>query len=224
MNVKMQREDIFERARQFYYSHFAPERQKVLQDLATIRDDIQEEERRHAIGKIAYQSVRTVGIGLIIAGVIAIPFTLGGSLVLSGASAAAHVSSVAANAIHKKVKVEKINKMISNAEQSLRNHESTCFEMYNLFRMLQEYLQSKRGQGDDFLRSVPAYTLDDATLASKIATYIGIIVGVGAVLLSVLNLLEINAGKMSDESEKIQKVINELESQDSEFRNFFENV
>lgn len=96
--------------------------------------------------------------------------------------------------------------------------------MYKWFRLLQEYLQSKRSQGDDFLRSVPAYTLDDATLALKIATYIGIVVDVGAVILSVFNLLEINAGKMSDESEKIQKVINELETQDSEFRNFFENV
>lgn len=220
----MQREDIFERAKHFYYSHFAPERQKVLQDLATIRDDIQEEERRHAIGNIAYQSVKTVSIGLIIAGVIAVPFTLGGSLVLTGASAAARVSSVAASAIHRKVKLEKINKMISNAEQSMRNHEKTCFEMYEWFRMLKEYLQSERGQGDEFLRSVPAYSLDDATLASMIATYIGIVVGVGAVLLSVLNLLEINAGKMSDESEKIQKVIHELETQDSAFRNFFEKV
>lgn len=220
----MQRGDIYERAKQFYYSNFAPERQKVLQDLATIRDDIQEEERRHAIGNIAYQGVRTVGIGLIIAGVIAAPFTLGGSLVLSGASAAAQVSSVAASAIHKKVKVKKINKMISSAEQSLKNHEKTCSEMYEMFRMLKEYLQSERGQGDDFFRSVPAYSLDDANLASMIATYIGIVVGVGAVLLSVLDLLEINAGKMSDEGEKIQKVINELENQDSEFRNFFEKV
>lgn len=144
-------------------------------------------------------------------------------MLLSGASATALASSVAASAIHKKVKVAKIKKMISNAEQSMRNHEKTCFEMYELFRMLKEYLHSERGQGDDFFRSVPAYTLDDATSASKIVTYIGIILGVGAVLLSVLDLLEINAGKMSDESEKIQKVIHELESQDSEFRNFFEN-
>lgn len=114
--------------------------------------------------------------------------------------------------------------MISSAEQSLKNHEKTCSEMYEMFRMLKEYLQSERGQGDDFFRSVPAYSLDDANLASMIATYIGIVVGVGAVLLSVLDLLEINAGKMSDEGEKIQKVINELENQDSEFRNFFEKV
>lgn len=219
----MQRSDIYARAKEYYCSMFAPERRNVLQDLACVRDDIQEEERRHAIGNIAYQGVRTAGIGLIVAGIIAAPFTLGGSLILSGASAAATTSSFAASAIHKKVKAKKIKEMIFKAEQSLRKHEDTCLKMHELLRMLNEYLKATGDRDEKYFKSISESLLQDANIPSKIATFVGIVVGVGAVLLSVIDLVEINAGKMSDEALKIQKIINELESQDAEFRKFFEH-
>lgn len=53
------------------------------------------------------------------------------------------------------------------------------------------------------MRLVFVYIFDDVILVLKIVIYIGIIVGVGVVFLSVFNLLEINVGKMFDESEKI---------------------
>lgn len=220
----MQRSDIYEKAKQFYYSTFAPERRKVLQDLASLRDDLQEEERRLAIGNIAYQGVRTVGIGLFVAGIIAAPFTLGGSLILSGTSLAASTSSLAATAIHKKVKAKKVKERISKAEQSLRKHEETCHQMYELLRKLNEYLKSSGDRNESHFRSLSASLLQDANLASVIATSIGIVLGVGSVLLSIIDLVEIDAGKMSEEAVNMQKIIHKLENEDREFRNFFERA
>lgn len=205
----MQRIDIYPRTKLFFHSKFAPERRKVLVVLVSIRNDIQEEERRHAIGNAAYKSVGSVGFGLLIAGIIAAPITLGASLALSGASAAASVSSVAASIIHRAVKAKKIKEKISNAQSSLENHEKICFQMYKLFCMLKEDMRSRRGWDDGFLRSIAAISLRDADVDSHIAMYTKTVEGVRVVLSNVPNLIEIDA------------VINQLENDYLFFCRFF---
>lgn len=100
----MKRMDIYARAKQFYNSKFAPERRNILQDLACVSNDILQHERRLASENIAIQGAQTAGIGLFVAGMIAAPFTLGGSLVLSGVGALATMTSFATTAMHKQVK------------------------------------------------------------------------------------------------------------------------
>lgn len=71
----------------------APERMKVINELISLEDDIQKEARIQKIGFVTYSSVGIVGGDLIIAGIIAAPFTFGRSLALSVAGGAATNSS-----------------------------------------------------------------------------------------------------------------------------------
>lgn len=198
----MKRMDIYARAKQFYNSKFAPERRNILQDLACISNDILEHERRLARENIAIRGAQTAGIGLFVAGIIAAPFTLGFSLALLGVGAAATTTSFATTAMHKQEKVRTIREVIFRAKQSLKAHDKTCLEMYELLQMLNEYQKSTGDQDERYFS-----LLRDANRPSRIVTF--------------ARNKEINAGKLFDEALKIRRVIDELESQDTKFHTFF---
>lgn len=71
----------------------APERMKVINELISLRDDIQKEARIQKIGSVTYSGVGIVGVDLIIAGIIAASFTFGRSLALFVAGGAVTNSS-----------------------------------------------------------------------------------------------------------------------------------
>lgn len=96
----MEHIESYVKAKKYFQKTFAPERMKVINELISIRDDIQKETRIQKIGSVTYSSVGIVGGGLIIAGIIAAPFTFGGSLALSVAGAAATISSGVAGVTH----------------------------------------------------------------------------------------------------------------------------
>ncbi|XP_061196017.1 apolipoprotein L3-like [Saccostrea echinata] len=75
-------------------------KKETISKLKELRNEIQEEERRHNIGKIVYSATGIIAGGLSIAGVALSPFTFGASLALSIAGVATGASSGIANVSH----------------------------------------------------------------------------------------------------------------------------
>ena len=119
-----------------YFQTWGPERQKVLEDLKIIRDEVQRQARIHSIGSITYSSVRIVGGVLSVAGVIAAPFTFGASLALTVAGAVTGVTSGVASVTHGAVRIRKVKQKIKDAKASLEKHNATCDEMKRLIILL----------------------------------------------------------------------------------------
>lgn len=86
---------------------FAPERMKVINELISLRDDIQKEARIQKIGSVTYSGVGIVGVDLIIAGIIAASFTFGRSLALFVAGGAVTNSSGVAGVTPRHIVKEK---------------------------------------------------------------------------------------------------------------------
>lgn len=212
----MIRMDIYARAKQFYNSKFVPERRNILQDLFCVRKYILHEGRRHAIANFEFQRAQTAGIGLLVAGIIAAPFTRKCSVCFLGAGISATTTLFAIYAMLKKVRARKIRELIFKAKQSLIEHDKTCLEMYKLLQMLNEYQESTGDQEERYFS-----LLRDFNLPSRIVTFARKIVDIRAVLFGVIIIEEMNAGKIFDEASKILKVIDELGRQNTKFHFFF---
>lgn len=119
-----------------HFQTWGPERQKVLEDLKIIRDEVQRQARIHSIGSITYSSVGLVGGALSVAGVIAAPFTFGASLALTVAGAATGVTSGVASVTHGAVRIGIVKQQIEDAKASLKQHNATCDEMKRLIILL----------------------------------------------------------------------------------------
>lgn len=119
-----------------HFQTWGPERQKVLEDLKIIRDEVQRQARIHSIGSITYSSVGLVGGALSVAGVIAAPFTFGASLALTVAGAATGVTSGVASVTHGAVRIRKVKQKIEVAKASLEKHNTTCEEMKRMITLL----------------------------------------------------------------------------------------
>lgn len=119
---------------------------KVINELISLRDDIQKEARIQKIGSVTYSSVGIVGGGLIIAGIIAAPFTFGGSLALSVAGGAATVSSGVAGVTHNIVKEKKVKSRLVDAQTSLQEHDKNCLKMSTLLVPLKRDIDRLRDE------------------------------------------------------------------------------
>jgi apolipoprotein L len=75
-------------------------RKEVIKKMKELRDDIQEEDRRQNIGKIAYSSTGIIAGGLTITGIALAPFTFVASLGLTIAGAATGAASGIAGISH----------------------------------------------------------------------------------------------------------------------------
>lgn len=127
---------------QKYLKSWAPERQKILDDLKTFRDEIQRQARIHSIGSITYSSVGLVGGGLAIAGIISATLTFGASLVLTVAGFAAGLTSGVAGFTHGVVKIGIVKSQLTNAKTSLENHDAACRKMKSLIILLKEDIET----------------------------------------------------------------------------------
>ncbi|XP_062617140.1 apolipoprotein L3-like [Saccostrea cucullata] len=140
-------EDSFRKARN-HFATWAPERLRVLEELRTIRDEIQEQARIQSIGNITYSSVGLIGGGLAIAGIVTAPFTFGTSLALTVAGVATGVTSGVAGVTHGVVKIGIVKKQCNQAKASLEKHDTTCKEMKRLVTLLQKDIEKCMRDGN----------------------------------------------------------------------------
>lgn len=142
----MEHIESYVKAKKYFQKTFAPERMKVINELISIRDDIQKEARIQKIGSVTYSSVGIVGGGLIIAGIVAAPFTAGGSLALSVAGGAATFSSGVAGVTHNIVKEQKVKSKLVDAQTSLHEHDKNCSKMSTLLVPLKRDIDRLRDE------------------------------------------------------------------------------
>ncbi|XP_061182541.1 apolipoprotein L3-like [Saccostrea echinata] len=133
----MENRDSFKNA-QNYFETWAPERQRILKELRTIRDEIQQQARIHSIGNITYSIFGIIGGILGIAGIAMAPVTLGTSLILTATGIATGVTSGVAGVTHGIVKIGIVKKQCNHAKASLEKHDTTCKEMKRLVTLLRQ--------------------------------------------------------------------------------------
>lgn len=67
-SFKMENIDFYEDAKYFYKKFFAPERQKMINDLTSLRDEIQQEESMQKSKAVTYSRAGIVGGVLVLGG------------------------------------------------------------------------------------------------------------------------------------------------------------
>lgn len=123
----------YDRAKSYLEDVFAPEREKVIRDLESIRDSVQ--------GIIKFQRFANTGYSFV--GMIGGCAMLGSFVVTGGASIFATGALIGAYSGYAEVGHEVVAKSLlikrfSDAETSLREHELTLSEMNNLLLSLKE--------------------------------------------------------------------------------------
>lgn len=123
----------YDRAKSYLEDVFAPEREKVIRDLESIRDSVQ--------GIIKFQRFANAGYSFV--GILSGCAMLGSLVVTGGASLFATGALIGAYSGYAEVGHEVIArslliKKFSDAETSLREHELTLSEMNNLLLSLKE--------------------------------------------------------------------------------------
>lgn len=144
--IEIESIESYVKAKEYFQKIFAPERMKVINKLISFRDDIQKEALIQKIGSVTYSSVGIVGGGLIIAGIIAAPFTFGVSLGLSVAGGAASISSGVAGVTHHIVKQKKVKSKLVDAQTSLQDHDKSCLKMSTLLFPLKRDIDRLRDE------------------------------------------------------------------------------
>lgn len=176
----MENIESYVKAKEYFQKTFAPERMKVINELISLRDDIQKEARIQKIGSVTYSGVGIVGGGMAIAGIVAAPFTLGGSLALTAAGVAAGLSSGVAGVTHGIVKVKIVQSKLADAQKSLQEHDRTCSKMsiflvplkQDVDRLQEEILaiQQSRSQHDPENRNATRIVRNFKTLVGSMST------------------------------------------------------
>lgn len=123
----------YDRAKSYLEDVFAPEREKVIRDLKSIRDSVQGIIKLQRLGNTGYSFVGILG-GYAMLGSILV--TGGASLFAAGALMGAY--SGYAEVGHEVIARSLLIKRFSDAETSLREHELTLSEMNNLLLSLKE--------------------------------------------------------------------------------------
>lgn len=139
---KVEHMDSVGKAQHFFDEKWAPERRRILKDLKSIKDEVQRQATIQSIGSITYSSVGIVGGGLVIAGIITAPFTLGVSLGLTVAGVATELTSGVAGVIHGAVKFGIVIRQCKNAKTSLMKHNDSCEKMKLLLELLKQDMKS----------------------------------------------------------------------------------
>lgn len=123
----------YDKAKSYLENVFAPEREKVIRDLTSIRKSVQEAVEIHRLANVGYSYFGILG-GLAMLGGMVV--TGGMSLFAPGALIGAY--SGYAEIAHEVVQKSILIKRFSDAEKSLRNHELTLSEMNKLLLSLKE--------------------------------------------------------------------------------------
>lgn len=108
----MENIDSYEDAKYFYKEFFAPERQKIINDLTSLRDEIQQEGSMQKSKAVTYSRAGIVGGVLVLGGYLEAPLT---SAVLTTCGAVVGMTSFVANLLYKDRKFNLFEKKINHA-------------------------------------------------------------------------------------------------------------
>lgn len=228
----------FNTAKDHYSKNWKTGRKKVLNELKEIRDKIQEQARILSIGSITYSSVGVVGGGLTIAGIIAAPFTFGISLGLAAAGIATSATSIVAGVTHGSVKFEIVKQLCEDAKVSLKQHEVSCNNMRNMLRMLQKEVEEDKKESENvasviklgkaLTQIIQSEAKGVSKGASKLSTEalsvmvaIRIVVDLRSLVWNSVDLSNFHEGKLCPEAQKLQDVIDQMESEYNDVAELF---
>lgn len=236
----------FQTAERYFHQNWETGQKKAIKKLQEIRDELQEQARILSIGSITYSSVGLVGGGLTIAGIIAAPFTFGVSLGLTVAGIATGVTSGVAGVTHGAVKFGIVKQLCEDAKNTLEEHYVSCQKMRNMLKELQKEVEEENiknkndfiGRANDVARVIklgtaladiiPSAAKDVSKGAAKLSTEalgvlvaIGIVVDLGSLVWNSVDLSNFNKGKLCQEAQKLQEVINQMEREYNDIAKLF---
>lgn len=113
-SFKMENIDSYEDAKYFYKEFFAPERQKIINDLTNLRDEIQQEGSMQKSKAVTYSRAGIVGgvLHVVLGGYLEAPLP---SVVLTTCGAVVGMTSFVANLLNKDRKFNLFKKKINYA-------------------------------------------------------------------------------------------------------------
>lgn len=123
----------YDKAKSYLEGVFAPEREKIIQDLMSIRNDVQGVVKFQRLANTAYSFVGILGGCVMLGGLLA---TGGASVLVTGAVMGAYSGYVEVG--HELFAKSFLIKKFSDAETSLREHEFTLSEMNERLFSLKE--------------------------------------------------------------------------------------
>lgn len=136
--LTMENIDSYEDAKYFYKEFFAPERQKIINDLTSLRDEIQQEESMQKSKAVTYSRAGIVGGVLVLGGYLVAPLP---SAVLTTCGAFVGMTSFVANLLYKDRKFNLLEKKIIHAVRSLEKYDRLCLEMNEYLLPLKRDIQ-----------------------------------------------------------------------------------
>lgn len=115
------RNDSYKEAKACFIDDVVPGKSKVIEDLDSLKDEIQEEEHTQKIWNILYSLCGFIGGTLTFAALAFAP--------LATVGFALGTTSTAASLLHISVKIQMINKRLTYAERSLESFKDVCEDM-----------------------------------------------------------------------------------------------
>lgn len=135
--LTMENIDSYENAKYFYKEFFSPERQKIINDLTSLRDEIQQEESMQKSTAVTYSRAGIVGGVLVLGGYLVAPLPA----VLTTCGAVVGMTSFVANLLYKDRKFNLLEKKIIHAVRSLERYDRLCSEMNGYLLPLKRDIQ-----------------------------------------------------------------------------------
>lgn len=139
----------FKEASEFFSETFEPEREKIIEILTSLQNEIQREAEIQKIGSITYSGLGIVGGGLMIGGIILAPISAGASLGFTVVGLSAGLSSSVADFAHGAIKAKIVQKKLMKAQRKLREHENTCSKMTEVLCPLKRDIERIQKRIDD---------------------------------------------------------------------------
>lgn len=139
----------YKAAYDFFSDTFEPEREKIIEILTSLQNEIQREAEIQKIGSITYSSLGMVGGGLMIGGIILAPISAGASLGFTVVGLSAGLSSSVADIAHGTIKAKIVQQKLNKAQRKLREHEDTCSKMTEVLCPLKRDIELIQKRIDD---------------------------------------------------------------------------
>lgn len=188
---------------------FAPERRKIIKELANVRYGKLDEIQRNDIG---VQAISNFGICMLAARVLIGPLTLGNVLAYAAVSFGYSTLTAAVDNFVERGNITEMKEKLTQAEKSLKDHRKTCCIMQSLLDKLENYTKYTEHTGildDKGLSHAYANVFRGATFLCGVDSSIKIVQDVSYAL-DKPQLEPVNVDIMVVNSNKIQKVIDLL--------------
>lgn len=154
------------------------------------------------------------------------------------AGIATGVTSAVAGVTHGAVKFGIVKQLCEDAKISLKQHEESCDNMRNMLKMLQNEVEGENREsnnvasviklGTALAKIIPSEAKGVSNGAAKLSTEalsvvvaIRIVVDLGSLVWNSVDLSNFNDGKLCPEAQKLQDVIDQMESEYNDVAELF---